>query len=858
MRSARARALSRLSIIPAVSLAIAGITGSLAPAAHAATVRPSAPAGQAARAGLAAPAAPNWRAASAGADGPVAPPLRAGTVTNPPSIPVGSGPIANGTFRTFSISDKVSLRVNVGSGDALLTSSDIAVPEISSTLTLGVSYNSLLVGSGVAQGADGYGWRQREGVDVQLYPASSDGSVTLVGEDGTAGKFTAPASGSNTYGSPAVFHATLTNAPDSSCQGSAYELRWHQSGAAMCFNSTGLITSEVDRNGNTTTYNYCGCGHESSVTYTPKGASSPTRTVNATYTNSYLTGLSQSGGAAGTKNVTYNVNSTTGNLTSLTQADGMVVQFGYDSSHDLTSIQNYAGNTTTLTYNSAHQVTSVSQSAGSGRTATTRFDYVSSTETQVADPNTSQSQTVPNVPNITYTINSAALVTTTVDQGGNTQLASFNNGNNLTGTTGAITGENASYTYTPKGGESLINATSPTGAMSTWTYNNSPTGANPTANFQPSSSKDAQSNASAYTYDGPGNLQINQNALAAKAQVHYNSDGTPTTSTAPAGGVTSYGYTDGNHELNKITPPSGGSLRPVTITYDGFGRVSTVTDGDGNTVTYTYDLADRILKAAYTGGSLPVTVTYTYDGAGNTKTQADATGTVTWTYDPRNIMLTRTSTAGGGTLSYGYDLDGNMTSAQDANGTTSYVYDVRNLLTQMTDPAGHLWQFAYDADGRRTKTWFDTNSGETTWAGKMVTSYDASGHISQIVAYENTNYSDVVFNTSYCYSTYVSGQSCGTSSTARHRAAAVLDQQHHRHGVAVQLRQGQPADQGHQHHRQDVQLRVRLQRQHHQRGVRRVAELQRRQPDQQERLQLRRRRQHDRGQPQRDAHLQRR
>ena len=186
--------------------------------------------------------------------------------------------------------------MNAGSGDALLTTSDITVPEIGSQLTLGTSYNSLLVGSGVPQGAEGYGRRQREGIDVQLYPASSDNSVTLVGEDGTAGKFT-PSTG-NTYTSPAVFHASLLSSPSSgACSGSAYSLTWNETGEVMCFNSSGLITSEKDRNGNVTGYSYCGCGQEQKVTYTPNGASSPTRTVTVLDTGvSYLSGLSQSGG----------------------------------------------------------------------------------------------------------------------------------------------------------------------------------------------------------------------------------------------------------------------------------------------------------------------------------------------------------------------------------------------------------------------------------------------------------------------------------------------------------------------------------------------------------------------------------
>jgi YD repeat-containing protein len=216
-----------------------------------------------------------------------------------PSIPVGSGPVHNGTFLSFSISDRVQLKVNVGSGDALVTTSDIAIPEMGTSLTLGASYNSLLTGSGVAQGAEGYGWRQREGVDVRLYPAS-DGTVTFLGEDGTAGKFTAPASGSSTYGSPAQFHVTLVKSSGGTCGSSGYTMTWHATGAVMCFDTSGTLTKEADRNGNTTAYSYDSSGQETQVAYTPKGASGPVQTVSASYSGGYLTGLSQSGGSLGT------------------------------------------------------------------------------------------------------------------------------------------------------------------------------------------------------------------------------------------------------------------------------------------------------------------------------------------------------------------------------------------------------------------------------------------------------------------------------------------------------------------------------------------------------------------------------
>ncbi|MGD0607990.1 MAG: hypothetical protein ABSA53_30925 [Streptosporangiaceae bacterium] len=105
-------------------------------------------------------------------------------------------------------------------------------------------------------GSNGYGWRQREGIDVQLYPASSDNSVTYLGEDGTAGKFTS--SGGSSYTSPSRFHVTLVKSSGSTCGGTGYTMTWHDTGRIMCFTTAGLLTSEADRNGNTTKIGYNG------------------------------------------------------------------------------------------------------------------------------------------------------------------------------------------------------------------------------------------------------------------------------------------------------------------------------------------------------------------------------------------------------------------------------------------------------------------------------------------------------------------------------------------------------------------------------------------------------------------------
>ncbi len=60
----------------------------------------------------------------------------------------------------------------------------------------------------------------------------------------------------------------------------------------------------------------------------------------------------------------------------------------------------------------------------------------------------------------------------------------------------------------------------------------------------------------------------------------------------------------------------------MNLTYDGFGRVATVTDGNGNTLTYTYDADGNMLTAKDGAG----TGTYGYNTLDQLTSLTDPTG----------------------------------------------------------------------------------------------------------------------------------------------------------------------------------------------------------------------------------------
>jgi RHS repeat-associated protein len=681
-------------------------------------------------------------------------PRTAALLSAAPNLPKGLGPARNATFLTFSLADRLELKINVASGNLLVRSTDITLPGVRSQLILGSAYNSLLLGTAVQTGSLGHGWRTRFGADVRLYPAD-DATVTFVAPDGTVGVFQPSGTG---YTSPGEFKATLAH------DGSGWKLTDHGSGQVLTFLSSGLLDKLTDRNGNVIDVAYDANGRQSQIT----GDTGPA-TIRAVRTpagsNGFIASLQQTSTAGTTRTLTYTYDSA-GNLTRITDPIGKVFTFGYDAGHQLTSIQTPTTETptsATVTYDSQHRVTALTRLWGTKSTnlATTRLSYVSTTQTQVADANTDQAQPVSAVPHTTYTFNSDKRVTQTTDPAGNSRSKTYTPFQDVATSTTAE-GGTTTNTYGANGGESVTQSVSPTGTSASFAYANPATPSNPTANFQPSSTTDGQGNASLFTYDGAGNRSSTTNATAAKASVAYNSDGTVKSSTDPANGTnsTTYGY-DADKQLTTITPPTGNTLGIRRFTYDAFGRIATADDGRGKVSTFGYDLDDRITSTGFNDGT--VTVTMTYDGSGRLVKRIDGQGITTFTYDKMGRLLTRGNTAGGPTLTYKYDLVGNLTALSDGRGTTSYTYDSRNLLTQTVNSDHLMYAFAYDKDGRRTQTYFNTVAGTSTWTTRTTTAYDKSGRITRITTARNSNPNDKVYDVSYCYSAFVSGQPCSTA-----------------------------------------------------------------------------------------------
>ncbi|WP_305074300.1 RHS repeat-associated core domain-containing protein [Micromonospora okii] len=652
----------------------------------------------------------------------------------------------NGTQVSFSLTDRLEAKVNVGSGNLMLRSTDLTLPGIAENVTLGAAFNSLLLGSDLANGAHGPGWRTRSGQDVKVYPADDD-SVTYAAADGVVGKFTASGSG---YTAPKEFKATLAD------NGSGWKLTEHDSGKELFFTSDGLLDKTEDRNGNVTDYTYSG-GQLTQVT-SDRGGTYARRAI-VTFTNGRLTRYHQSDGYDVLREVTYEYDANNRLKAIQTPASSRRWAFEYDTAGDLVKIWTKDDTWSTVTYDGQHRVTSFTQvtNNATGQGATTRFAYPTSSQTKVADPRQDLSQPVASVPHTTYDLNGDELVTKTTDPAGNERSKTYTPFSDVA-TDVSPEGGTVTNTFGANAGESLTKSASPTGASAQAAYANAATSTNPTANFQPSSSIDTQGNSSTYTYNGAGNRTSTADALAAEAKVDYNDNGTLKSSTDPANDDNPTTYThDGDKQLTKVTPPTGNGLAVKNFTYDSLGRLATA--DDGCTTTYQYSKDDRVQKITYTGCGTTTEVTFEYGRAGNPISRTDPTGTTTWAYDQLNRLHRRTN-PGATPLLYEHDLAGNLTEITDGRGTTRHYYNTRNWLVRTDTAGGTRYNYAYDKNGNRLNTWFATNEGNSAYALRVKTVYDDSDRPTRITATRNSAAPVTVFDVTYCHAEYTSGQPC--------------------------------------------------------------------------------------------------
>ncbi|HXA28132.1 MAG TPA: FG-GAP-like repeat-containing protein [Candidatus Angelobacter sp.] len=222
------------------------------------------------------------------------------------------------------------------------------------------------------------------------------------------------------------------------------------------------------------------------------------------------------------------------------------------------------------------------------------------------------------------------------------------------------------------------------------------------------------------TYDGTGNRLAVVDAQSQTTTYAYNADNQVTSiqySDGVTPNVTSIAY-DADGQRTGMTDGTGTS----SYVWDSLHRMTSSTDGAGNTVSYGYDLRGELTSLTYPGVTTPVT--YTYDPEGNILQVTDFSGSTAYvaldfngntlnvsfprpsqtidfyTYNNADQLTGQSFTVGNLTtyasLSYARDGNGQVTSETDtglpAPAAPTYTY---NSLNQLSSSSGA--SYTYDA-----------------------------------------------------------------------------------------------------------------------------------------------------------------
>ncbi|MES9863930.1 MAG: putative Ig domain-containing protein [Candidatus Thiodiazotropha sp. LLP2] len=393
----------------------------------------------------------------------------------------------------------------------------------------------------------------------------------------------------------------------------------------------------------------------------------------------------------------------------LTDAEGNITRYAYDSQGRMVSETAADGSVTEYSHDTMGRVLTETRSRtdnGTTLTEVTRHGY------DAAGRRTSTTDPLGNITRTEY--DEAGQVTAEIDALGNRTEYVYDARGNQTETR-YPDGTTETRSYDPE--NNLIAQTDRAGQTTQMVYD----AANrliETLHPDTTPTDDSDNPRSQNEYDAGGRLIAETDALGNRTQHSYNVVGQRISTTDAQNNVTQFEYdVHGNRTamidaLNRRTEyiyDAADQLVEVRYAdtsttqtaFDAVGRRVSETDQAIVSTQYAYDEQGRLTQVIDTLGG---TTSYSYDEQGNKLTQTDADNRTTrWAYDSLGRVLSRTLPMGQ-SETFAYDVNGNLTSHIDFNGqTTTHQYDSDNRLIQSDYADGTVEVIGYDANGNRSQ-----------------------------------------------------------------------------------------------------------------------------------------------------------
>ena len=477
-----------------------------------------------------------------------------------------------------------------------------------------------------------------------------------------------------------------------------------------------------------------------------------------------------------------------GNLTAVTDPNGNTMTFRYNGAGELTEKTDIHGNTTRYTYNSLGQAETITDQNGSttthgyapgGRLLKTTYPGGSSiTYTYDAGGRVKTRQHSSGY-TLTYTYDSLGRITEVKSSKNQKKTYAYDPMGNVTAATDA-NGSTTRYTYTMGGRLSTV--TDPVGNTTEYTYDALD---NLTAIRQKGKNGE-KDHVTAYQRDPFGRVLCTTDPLGRKEHFRYDALGRPVWKKDRDGNGTATAYTmtgqtagiryaDGTavemqyDALNRLTRVKD-SLGETRIERDRTGRITAVTDHNGQTVSYEWEKTGQRRSTTYPDGQQTA---YTYDsmqrltavqirGTQHDRDSAEELQTITYSYDPEGRLTEKTFPGGIRTTwqydgqdglpvslthedkegvldryTYAYDPMGNKTAVTrqrrglpQESGLYAYAYDPLGRLTAVAKDGAPLRDYTYDPFSNRARM-TDHRKGSTT-----AYTYDAADRLTMAQTWE--------------------------------------------------------------------------------------------------------------------------